>query len=176
MTSDVARKFLFLPNTDVWDRDMAQMRNAGINWIRTGIWTAYRNIMQVDGHASEEVLRSIDAFLLTAKKHDLQVTFTFFSFTPETWEGQNPYLDPRSVEAQKRFIRSIISRHKNTKNVDWDLINEPSMFDPPQIFSDGPRSAKDPFEKQAYIDWLKKRHGSIERLQERWNMTADHGF
>ncbi|EGG38269.1 conserved domain protein [Paenibacillus sp. HGF5] len=26
MTSDVARKFLFLPNTDVWDRDMAQMR------------------------------------------------------------------------------------------------------------------------------------------------------
>ncbi|KOR88480.1 beta-galactosidase [Paenibacillus solani] len=173
MTSDVARKFLFLPNTDVWDRDMEQMRNAGINWIRTGIWTAYRNIMQVDGHASEEVLRSIDAFLLTAKKHDLQVTFTFFSFTPETWEGQNPYLDPRSVEAQKRFIRSIITRHKDTKNVDWDLINEPSMFDPPQIFSDGPRSSKDPYEKQAYIDWLKKRHGSIELLQERWNMTAD---
>ncbi|KZS47784.1 glycoside hydrolase [Paenibacillus glucanolyticus] len=173
MTSDVARKFLFLPNTDVWDRDMAQMRNAGINWIRTGIWTAYRNIMQVDGHASEEVLRSIDAFLLTAKKHDLQVTFTFFSFTPETWEGQNPYLDPRSVEAQKRFIRSIITRHKATKNVDWDLINEPSMFDPPQIFSDGPRSAKDSFEQQAYIDWLKKRHGSVESLQERWNMTSD---
>lgn len=47
------------------------------------------------------------------------------------------------------------------------------MFDPPQIFSDGPRSAKDPFERQAYVDWLKKRHGSIERLQERWNMTAD---
>lgn len=173
MTSDVARKFLFLPNTDVWDRDMAQMRGAGINWIRTGIWTAYRNIMQVDGHASEEVMRSIDAFLLTAKKHDLQVTFTFFSFTPETWEGQNPYLDPRSVEAQKRFIRSIVTRHKDTKNVDWDLINEPSMFDPPQIFSDGPRSAKDRFERQAYVDWLKKRHGSIERLQERWNMTAD---
>lgn len=173
MTSDVARKFLFLPNTDVWDRDMAQMRGAGINWIRTGIWTAYRNIMQVDGHASEEVMRSIDAFLLTAKKHDLQVTFTFFSFTPETWEGQNPYLDPRSVEAQKRFIRSIVTRHKDTKNVDWDLINEPSMFDPPQIFSDGPRSAKDPFERQAYVDWLKKRHGSIERLQERWNMTAE---
>lgn len=173
MTSDVARKFLFLPNTDVWDRDMAQMRGAGINWVRTGIWTAYRNIMQVDGHASEEVMRSIDAFLLTAKKHDLQVTFTFFSFTPETWEGQNPYLDPRSVEAQKRFIRSIVTRHKDTKNVDWDLINEPSMFDPPQIFSDGPRSAKDPFERQAYVDWLKKRHGSIERLQERWNMTAE---
>jgi hypothetical protein len=173
MTSDVARKFLFLPNAAVWERDMAQMRKAGINWIRTGIWTAYRNVMQVDGHASEEVLRSIDAFLLTAKRHDLQVTFTFFSFTPETWEGQNPYLDPRSVEAQKRFIRAIISRHKQTKHVDWDLINEPSMFDPPRIFSDGPRSARDPFEKAAYAVWLEERHGSVERLQQLWNMTPE---
>ncbi|NIK79026.1 hypothetical protein FHS15_004172 [Paenibacillus castaneae] len=173
MTSDVARKFLFLPNASVWDRDMAQMRKAGINWIRTGIWTAYRNIMQVDGHASEEVLRSIDAFLLTAKRHDLQITFTFFSFTPETWEGENPYLDPRSVEAQKRFIRAIVSRHKQSKHVDWDLINEPSMFDPPRIFSDGPRSARDSFEKAAYAAWLKERHGSVEQLQKLWNMTPE---
>lgn len=173
MTSDVARKFLFLPNASVWDRDMAQMRRAGINWIRTGIWTAYRNVMQVDGHASEEALRAIDAFLLTAKKHDLQVTFTFFSFTPETWEGTNPYLDPRSVEAQKRFVRSITLRHRNTKHVDWDLINEPSMFDPPRIFSDGPRSSRDPFEREAFKGWLQERHASIETLQECWNMTPE---
>lgn len=173
MTSDVARKFLFLPNADVWDRDMAQMRKAGINWIRTGVWTAYRNMMQVDGHASEEVLRSIDAFLLTAKKHDLQVTFTFFSFTPEPWEGVNPYLDPRSVEAQKRFIQSIVSRHRATTNVDWDLINEPSMFDPKRIFSNGPRSSRDAFEQEAFAKWLKERHGAIETLQERWNMTPE---
>jgi len=171
MTSDVARKFLFLPNVDVWDRDMAQMKKAGINWIRTGVWTAYRNIMQVDGHASEEVLRAIDAFILTAKRHDLQLTFTFFSFTPETWEGVNPYLDPQSVEAQKRFIRAIVSRHRDTANVDWDLINEPSMFAPEKIFSSGPRSAHDPYEREAYRTWLKERHGSIELLQERWNMS-----
>ncbi|MFS0840650.1 beta-galactosidase [Paenibacillus sp. 1P03SA] len=173
MTSDVARKFLFLPNAAVWDRDMAQMARAGINWIRTGIWTAYRNIMQVDGHVSEDVLRAIDAFLMTAKKHGLQVTFTFFSFTPETWEGVNPYLDPQSVEAQKRFIRSIVSRHRNTKNVDWDLINEPSMFEPEKIFSAGPRSCHDPFEKRAFIEWLRERHDSVEALQERWNMSPE---
>lgn len=173
MTSDVARKFLFLPNVDVWERDMAQMAKAGINWIRTGVWTAYRNIMQVDGHVSEEVLRAIDAFFLTAKRHGLQVTFTFFSFTPETWEGVNPYLDPQSVEAQKRFIRSIVSRHTATTHVDWDLINEPSMFDPPRIFSEGPRSARDPFERQAFVKWLKQRHGDIRSLQEAWNMSPD---
>jgi len=173
MTSDVARKFLFLPNAGIWDRDMDRMRRAGINWIRTGIWTAYRHVMQVDGHASEEALRAIDAFLLTASKHGLHVTFTFFSFTPETWEGVNPYLDPRSLNAQKRFIRAIVSRHRDTVGVDWDLINEPSLFDPARIFSDGPRSCGDPYERSAYADWLRERHGSVETLRERWNMTPE---
>ncbi len=68
MTSDVARKFLFMPNAHVWDQDMAQMKHAGINHIRSGIWTAWRQIMFVDGHPYEEVLRAIDAFVLTAKK------------------------------------------------------------------------------------------------------------
>src|SRR5699024_963890 len=89
MTSDVARYFLFLPNADLWDRDMAHMKRAGINYIRTGIWTAWRHMMFADGHFDEGVLRAIDAFILTAKKHDLEVTFNFFSFTPEMWEGQN---------------------------------------------------------------------------------------
>ncbi|SFL15087.1 Beta-galactosidase [Paenibacillus sp. 1_12] len=172
MTSDVARKFLFMPNVAVWDRDMAQMKRAGINMLRTGIWTAWRSVMFVDGHPYEEVLRAIDAFILTAKRYDLEVTFNFFAFTPETWDGVNPYLDPRSVEAQKRFIAAIVSRHKESTNVHWDLINEPSMFDPRRLFS-GPRSCQDPFERKAFVHWLKERHGSVRLLQERWNMTPD---
>ncbi|QNF27521.1 beta-galactosidase [Metabacillus elymi] len=170
MTSDVARYFLFLPNPYIWDRDMAQMKRAGINYIRTGIWTGWRNMMFVDGHVDENVLRSIDAFILCAKKHDLEVTFNFFSFTPETWEGENPYLDPRSVEAQKRFITSIVSRHTETTNIQWDLINEPSLFDPGRTFA-GPRSLHDKYDRKAYRDWLKNRHSSTRELQEKWNMT-----
>ena len=170
MTSDVARYFLFLPNPAVWDRDMAAMKRAGINYIRTGIWTAWRNMMFADGHVDENVLRSLDAFILCAKKHDLEVTFNFFSFTPETWEGENPYLDPRSVEAQKRFITAFVSRHTETTNINWDLINEPSMFDPDRTFA-GPRSLHDSFDRKAYREWLEKRHGSIVELQEKWNMT-----
>ncbi|MCZ8516889.1 beta-galactosidase [Paenibacillus filicis] len=170
MTSDVARKYLFLPNPSVWDRDMAQMKRAGVNLIRTGIWSTWRQIMFVDGHPSEEVLRAIDAFVLTARRHDMEVTFNFFAFTPEAWEGDNPYLDPRSVEAQKRLIAAVVARHARTANVQWDLINEPSMFDPKRPFQ-GPRSAKDSFEIQAFIEWVKERHGSIRTLQERWNMT-----
>ncbi|ADU31410.1 beta-galactosidase [Evansella cellulosilytica] len=172
MTSDVSRKFLFLPNVSVWNEDMAHMKGAGINFLRTGLWTAWRSVMFVDGHPYEEVMRAIDAYILTAKKHDLEVTFNFFSFTPETWEGENPYLDPRSIEAQKRFISAVVSRHKHTTNVQWDLINEPSMFDPKRIFQ-GARTSGDVFEQKAFVEWLKERHHYIEVLQEHWNMTPD---
>ncbi|WP_237088876.1 alpha-amylase family protein [Paenibacillus larvae] len=173
MTSDVARKFMFLPNVSVWDKDMAAMKKAGINMIRTGFWTSYRHISYMDGHPSEGVLRAIDAFILTAKKHDIEVCFNFFAFTPEMWEGSNPYLDPRSVEAQKRFIAAFVSRHKETKNLHWDLINEPSMFDHKREFL-GPRSCQDPYEKAAYIEWLKRRHqGDIRKVQEAWGLTPD---
>jgi len=170
MASDVARKYLLLPNVSVWDRDMAQMKKAGINFIRTGLWTAFKSVMFMDGHPYEEVLRAIDAFILTAKKHDLEVTFNFFAFTPELWEGVNPYLDPRSVEAQKRLITSVVERHIHTTNVQWDLINEPSMNDPKRLWV--PNAAQDPFEQAAFAAWLKERHDDIDTLRERWNMTA----
>ncbi|TSB48265.1 beta-galactosidase [Alkalicoccobacillus porphyridii] len=171
MTSDVARKFLFMPNAMVWDQDMEQMKHAGINHIRSGIWTAWRQIMYVDGHPYEEVLRAIDAFVLTAKKHDLDLCFTFFAFTPELWEGKNPYLDPRSVEAQKRFIAAITSRYTQATHLHWDLINEPSMFDPKRIFS-GPKSARDPFEIKAFQEWVKEKYQTIRQLQEAWNYSS----
>jgi hypothetical protein len=172
MTSDVARYFLFLPNPSVWNKDFSAMKAAGINYVRTGIWTAWRNMMFVDGHMDESVLRAIDAFILTAKQYDIELTFNFFSFTPEEWEGKNPYLDPRSIEAQKRFITSIVTRHRTTKNVQWDLINEPSLFDPKQTFS-GPRTLQDSYDVSEYREWIKKRHGDIAKLQERWNLTPN---
>ncbi|NOU80963.1 glycoside hydrolase [Paenibacillus sp. LMG 31459] len=171
MTSDVSRKFLQLPNVDRWEADMAEMKRAGINLIRTGIWTGYRMVMFADGHAAEDIMRAVDAFVLTAKRHELEVTFTFFSFAPEAWEGENPYLDPRSVEAQKRFIASIVSRQKGTTNVHWDLINEPSLFHPRRVF-EGPYTAGDRFEQAAWSEWLRGKYGNdIAALQERWNMT-----
>ncbi|MGN7456106.1 beta-galactosidase [Paenibacillus pasadenensis] len=170
MTSDVARKYLHLPNAAVWDRDMEQMARAGINLIRTGLWTALRKMAFVDGHVSEEMLRAVDALILTAKRHGLELVFNFFAFTPELWEGENPYLDPRSVEAQKRFLTAIVSRHKDSAHVHWDLINEPTMFNPAKLWN-AASTLRDRFEVAAYRQWLQERHGDIGTLQERWNMS-----
>jgi len=170
MAGDVHRKFLHLPNVAVWQQEMATLASIGVNYLRTGIWTAWRQLMFVDGHANEALLRAIDAFILTAASHDLECCFTFFAFTPEAWEGRNPYLDPRSRSAQKRFIRSVVSRHTQTKRVHWDLINEPSMFDPQRIFV-GPRSLGDEFETRAFVQYLQAINPDIRHWQRAWDLS-----
>ncbi|HOT01463.1 MAG TPA: hypothetical protein PLY66_10695, partial [Acidobacteriota bacterium] len=58
MAGDVHRKFLFEPNPAVWDRDMAAMRRAGVNFIRTGLWTGWGRLMSDPGAVDENALRA----------------------------------------------------------------------------------------------------------------------
>lgn len=152
MASDVQRKFLFEPNPALWDRDFAEMKSAGINMIRTGIWTGWRNIMFDSGVVSEQVLRAIDAFILTALAHEIPVIFTLFAFLPEAWGGENPYLDPRSVAAQKQFVAAIVSRYRRVKPLIWDIINEPSFCNPAHLWETRPNY--DRFERAAWSEYI----------------------
>lgn len=169
MQSDNSRKFLFQPNPYLWDRDMAELKRAGVNMIRTGIWTGLRHFSLVDGEIAEDFLRALDAMFLTAKKHGLPIVFNLFAFVPEAWEGLNGYLDPRSIKAQKRFVSALACRHANSTNVMWDLINEPSLCTLQTNW--GPKPNRDPYELAAWREWLRQRHGTVEALRERWNCT-----
>jgi hypothetical protein len=172
MATDVHRRFLLEPNPHVWDRDFAAMRRAGINMIRTGIWTGWYNYMSENGELNESALRGLDAFLLTARRHDIPVIFTFFAFIPEDWGGANPYLDPRAVAAQKRFISGIVSRYSDMNDVIWDLINEPSCCSPDRLWLTRPNY--DEFENRAWQSWLRERFPSESlvaldsKLSELW--------
>ncbi|NUN71385.1 MAG: hypothetical protein HUU02_16940, partial [Bacteroidetes bacterium] len=117
MTSDIHRKFLFEPNPWLWRQDFTAMKEAGINMVRTGIWTAWRNYMLDPGTLNERTMRSLDAFLHTARAADIPVIFTFFAFLPELWNGENAYLDPRSVDAQKEFVALIVRRYGMMKDI-----------------------------------------------------------
>ena len=171
MQSDLHRKFLFLPNPCRWDEDFAEMKRAGINMVRTGVWTAYRQVMFIDGHPDEGVMRAFQAMVHTACRHDMPLVFCFFAFTPEQWEGVNCYLDPDSLRAQKRYIAAFLDRAENCGLVSWDLINEPSVCNPQRLWSSRPNG--DAFELAAWRAYLRRVHGTAERLQERWNVSAD---
>jgi hypothetical protein len=170
MDSRVQRKFLHLPNPTRWDADMMEIKAAGINTIRTGIWTAWREIVPVAGVVNETFLRALDAFVMTICKHNLQLIFTFFSFFPPLFEGENPWLDPRSIEAQQAFLASLARRYARVELLSWDLINEPSFGDPQKIFAPRPLPHYDHFEITAFQQWLAKRY-TLSELQFRWRQT-----
>jgi hypothetical protein len=177
MASDVHRRYLFEPNPAAWDRDFREMKQAGVNMIRTGIWTGWKKYMPEPGKVNEGVLRAFDAFLLTAHKYDIPVIFTFFAFLPETWGGLNAYLDPNAIKAQQQFISAFTERCRNVDDVMWDFINEPSFCSPKYLWNCRPNY--DRYETAAWKDWLRDRYPAstdderVGLLQHVWRTTRD---
>ena len=169
MASDVHRRFLLEPNPAVWDKDFAEMKAAGVNMIRTGIWTGWKLLANENGEPHEGVLRAFEAFVLTAKKYDIPVIFTFFAFMPEMFGGKNAYLDPLAIAGQKRFLSAFAGRVKNSKDTIWDLINEPSFANPKMLWSCRPNG--DEFEKRAWLAWLMRRHNAKDESELRDILT-----
>ncbi len=161
MDSGVHRKFLFEPDPARWNEDMAAMRRAGVNLLRTGLWSAWKTAMLDAGAPSEAFLRSLDAFVATAASHDLPVIFTFFSFLPEAWGGENPFLDPRSLAAQREFVAAIARRYRGSPWVLFDLINEPSFSSARHLWSTRPNA--DAHEEAAWKDWWKRALGVVTK-------------
>jgi hypothetical protein len=168
MAGDVQRKFLFEPNPALWNRDFAAMRASGVNIVRTGIWTAYKRVMLDSGALDEGVLRALVAFVHCARAHEIPVIFNFFGFLPEEWSGENPYLDPRSLDAQCEFVAAFAQRLAMVNDISWDLINEPSFSSHNDLWRTRPNY--DAHERAAWTAWLQE---SAARFSVEESATAD---
>lgn len=167
MASDVHRKFLVEPNPHLWDRDFAAMRRHGVNFVRTGLWTGWGRVMLDPGAIDENVLAALDAYVLTAARHEIPVCFTFFAFLPPAFTGGNPYLDPRAIEGQREILTLFASRYRHAGWIHWDLINEPSYAPPELLWQTRPIG--DPHERRAFGEWVRERHGADPLIAaERW--------
>jgi hypothetical protein len=167
MAGDVQREFFMSPNPYVWDQDMGQMRRAGINMLRTGWWTAWDQVMKESGVVHEEMLRALEAFLMTARRHDLPVQFNFFAFIPDALGGGNPYLNPDAVRRQKQLVLTVVRQFRDVPYLMWDLINEPSFSNPRELWMTRPGGG--PSEVAAWNRWLAKRYPSREALAAAWD-------
>lgn len=156
MGRDAHRHYLFEPNTHLWDADFADMKRRGINFVRTGIWTAWSRVMSEPNKVEEEALSSLEAFVQSAAKHGIVVCFNFFAFLPPAYGGSNPYLDPRSIYAQKSFISAFARRFRNVPWVHWDLINEPSYAPLTKLWRTRPIG--DQHEALAWRQWVSTLH------------------
>lgn len=175
MAGNAARKFLLEPNPYLWERDFARMQELGVNFVRTGLWTGWREAMLDPGWMSEHFLRSLDAFLLTAASHHIVVCFNLFAFLPPANGGVNPYLDPKSLEWQDTFASMIASRYKGIGWINYDLINEPSYSPPDKIWQEVPIGDK--FERAAWKGWILRTHGNDrEKILDDWRQADGDSF
>lgn len=168
MSSEVQRLYFDHPNVYVWNRDMAQIHSAGLNILRTGWWTGWDKVCDEEGRPYERTLRTLEAFLMTARRNGLPVQFNFFAFLPDVLGGENSYLDPQALRRQKNLVGMVAARFHDVPFVAWDLINEPSFSQHTwQMRPNG-----DPFELKAWNTWLDGRYPDRAVLADDWNFSA----
>ena len=169
MSSEVQRLYFDHPNVYIWDRDMAQIQAAGLNMLRTGWWTGWDKFCDENGQPYERTLRTLEAYLMTARKHGLPVQFNFFAFLPEVLGGVNPYLDPEARRKQQTLVSAVVARFHDVPFLAWDLINEPSISQ--HLWQTRPNG--DPIELAAWNQWLSKRYSDRAALAAAWNVLPD---
>jgi hypothetical protein len=165
-----------------WEHDFADMQAHGVSFVRTGVWMPNARFIDGDlGGVTERFLRNVEAFLLSAQRHKIAVNFTFFAFSPKWGNPRpdesgaappNPYLDPQGLRAQEDYVRSVVTRFKDVPFLSWDLINEPSVSNPKQVFK-GNYPNDDPAERKAWHAWLKNHYASINALADAWSTTPE---
>jgi hypothetical protein len=168
MSSEFQRLFFERPNVYVWDQDLAQIHSGGLNMIRTGWWTGWDKLCDENGRPYERTLRTLEAYLMTARKNGLPVQFNFLAFLPEVLGGVNPYLDPEAVRRQQTLITSVVARFHDVPWLAWDLINEPSISQ--RLWTMRPNG--DPIELERWNGWLDYRYSDRGALAAAWNLPA----
>jgi hypothetical protein len=168
MSSEVQRLYFEYPNPFVWDQDLAQISRAGLNMIRTGWWTGWDKLSDEQGRPSDRTLRTLEAYLLTARRHNLPVQFTFFAFLPEVLGGGHPYLDPVAVARQHTLVSSVVGRFHDVPWLAWDFINEPSLTR--RLWT--MRPGGDEIELKAWNTWLDGRYRERAALAAAWNLPV----
>jgi hypothetical protein len=166
--SDVQRLFFEYPNVYVWDADLAQISSAGLNMIRTGWWGGWDKICDEEGRPYERTLRTLEAFLMTVRRHRLPVQFGFFSLLPEAFGGKNGYLDPLAIRRQTNLVSSVAARFHDVQFLAWDLINEPSFSN--HSWQNSPNG--DSFELAEWNRWLSMRYPDRPALVDAWNIPS----
>jgi hypothetical protein len=169
MSSEVQRLYFEHPNVFVWNQDLAQIHAAGLNMIRTGWWTGWDKFSDENGQPYERTLRTLEAYLMTARKYALPVQFNFFAFLPDVLGGKNAFLDPEAVRKQQTLISAVVARFREVPFLAWDLINEPSFSE--HLWQMRPNG--DPIELAAWNAWLSTRYPDRAKLAVLWNVAPE---
>jgi len=150
----------------VWDRDFRAMRDNGVNVLRILHFSPYSeggyegrptNDPLALASRPEKLLRQTDAIVQLAQKHRVIVFLALHD-----WMSVS--LTDEQYAAQRDWDRFWTARYKDVPGIMYDIQNEPSIDDPPDILN----------LRVLYNDILVRRYGGPDALKEAWR-TDDLG-
>lgn len=169
MSQTVHRDFLHEPDAAVWDDTFAELAALDINLVRTGVWAGWESILQGDT-VEEAWLRALEAYYLSARRHGIPVLFTYFAFMPPSYGGNSPYFDAQSLAGQRAYVAGVARRFADTREMLWDLINEPSIASPAHVWLTRPNG--DAAEADAFVAWLERAYRGTGAGDTAWRETV----
>ena len=151
--------------------DLALLQRDGFNVLRSGNWMLNLEFYGKDGSISEKARRALQAYFYCAMQHGFTVQFTLGIITLNDWDHSlcavhNP-VNTKKVLRLVDFFGELFGKYTN---VMLDIINEPSYSYAGQWKTCRPSG--DPYERKAWIRWLKDRYGTIEKVRMAWGENA----
>ncbi len=169
--TDVYRECFFHMNAWLCAKEMNQLRKDGFNVLRSGNWYYIPEFYNEDGSIGRRGRRAMETFFYLAAKQGFTVQFALGTVLLNQWDtSRSPIHDAGMRRKCMTLIRSFAESFKDFKNVQMDIVNEPS-YSNRGAWSPG-KPSMEAGELSRYREWLKNKYGTIQNLRTAWGETA----
>ena len=169
--TDVYRECFYHMNARLCADEMKQLKQDGFNVLRSGNWYYIPEFYNEDGSIGTRGLRAMETFFYLAAKQGFTVQFALGTVLLNQWDtGRSPIHDSGMRQKCMTLIRSFAENFKDFKNVQMDIVNEPS-YSNRGAWSPG-KPNMEPVELARYKEWLAHKYVTIQNLRTAWGETA----
>lgn len=176
-----------LSKAAVWRKDLAQIHKLGFNSVRC--WIDWASGEPEEGRYQFE---TIDVILKLAEEQGLKVIVQVYMDSAPPWVGRKypdslfvssngAVIHPESSpgycrdhqgvrEAELKFYSALAQRtRKSSAFLGWDLWSEPHVINwATPTYIDRPEFCFCPHSVARFREWLKKKYGTLDALNEAW--------
>lgn len=169
--TDVYRECFYSMNAWLCATEMQQLKKDGFNVLRSGNWYFLPEFYNEDGSIGTRGQRAMETFFYLASKNGFTVQFALGTVLLNQWDtSRSPIHDAGMRQKCMTLIRSFANAFRDFKNVQMDIVNEPS-YSNRGAWSPG-KPSMEAGEKIRYHEWLRKKYGTVQNLRAAWGETA----
>ena len=169
--TDVYRECFYHMNAWLCNKEIQQLKADGFNVLRTGNWYFIPEFYNADGSIGRRGRRAMETYFYLAAKQGFTVQFALGTVLLNQWDtSRSPIHNAGMRKHCMTLIRSFADNFKDFKNVQMDIVNEPS-YSNRGAWSPG-KPDLDAVELSNYKEWLKRKYRTVQNLRTAWGETA----